>query len=84
MHEEKGVKFYPKTGVESFSASGGKNVVGHVTLTDGTKLDADVVVAGTGRGSCYCYYAIVFSRWEMMGYYAVPRKRKICFDAERC
>ena len=49
MHEDNGVKFYPSVGVESLSSANGKNAVSHVTLTDGTKIQADVVVVGTGN-----------------------------------
>ena len=49
MHEEKGVKFYPSVGVEKLLSANGKNAVSHVVLTDGTKIEADVVVVGTGK-----------------------------------
>jgi len=49
LHEEKGVKFFPSVGVEKLSSANGKNAVSHVTLSDGSTLEADVVVVGTGN-----------------------------------
>ena len=49
MISEKGIKFYGNSGVKEISGSGG--VADGVVIKDGTKLQADVIVLGTGRQS---------------------------------
>ena len=49
MHEKHGVKFYPLVGVKKLSAEKELNAVSHVTLTDDQRIEADVVVIGTGK-----------------------------------
>ncbi|ERL56756.1 FAD-dependent oxidoreductase [Psychrobacter aquaticus] len=46
LHEEKGVKFAFGAGVEEINSDDGK--VNGITLSDGSTLDADVVILGTG------------------------------------
>lgn len=53
MHEEKGVAFHTGVGVTELIFDAANNTVSQLRLTDGTLIDADIVVLGIG-GSQIC------------------------------